>query len=482
MAKIAPHAGAVFSIWDETYCHTLTEMWAASLPVIGLDYPTVAGRIRAANGGWVYSEKDLDALYADLVRDMEDSNGFMDRLRAVIDWQRGEGRANTTRAMASKYQALYQAVMRDQPSLGAPAAQPTGLQEAMDHRVAVVCPANDKLTQAPASTHVRVWARTYNHPDRATSFVRMTPEELLAAARTGTIDKAIIQRNALPVSIWRSLKPLVEAGKLRYAVDLDDDLSNVPADKDPDGSYASYAKTLDDIIGHAAVVTASTKALATKLKKRNACIEVVPNLLAGRIWRGQMPKRTSDKIVRGIYMGNRSHDADFAMVQSAFEAAAATHPNLRLRLVGALQEPLAKVPDWLEIIDIPKGARNYPAFVAWLRAQCSDLDFGIAPLADIPFNGHKSYLKALDYAGLGLPVLASNHPVYKPLKGPDHIILVDNTPADWENALNERLKVGSPDEATRAAIRDWVTEHHELEGTMRQYDALLLQHLYKDSE
>lgn len=269
--QISPHVGAVFSIWDETYCHTLTEMRAASLPVIGLDYPTVAGRIRAANGGWVYSETDIDVLYDNLVRDMEDSIGFMERLRGVIDWQRGEGRANTSRNMASKYQALYQAVIHSQPSLGTTldtTLDTTGphflvLRTFEDWRVAVVCPANTKLTQAPASTHVRVWARTYNNLGRAINFVRMTPEELLAATRTGIIDKAIIQRNALPATIWRSLKPLVAAGALRYAFDLDDDLSDVPSDKDPDGTYAAYAATLDDVITHAAVITTSTKALAT---------------------------------------------------------------------------------------------------------------------------------------------------------------------------------------------------------------------------
>lgn len=116
VAQIGPHVGAVFSIWDETYCHTLTEMWAASLPVICLDYPTVAGRVRNSNGGWVYNETDLDALYTNIVRDMEDSDSFMERLRAVINWQRGEGKANSTRAMASKYHALYQTVIQQERS------------------------------------------------------------------------------------------------------------------------------------------------------------------------------------------------------------------------------------------------------------------------------------------------------------------------------------------------------------------------------
>lgn len=110
VAQIAPHVGAVFSIWDETYCHTLTEMWAVGLPVMGLEYPTVAGRIRASCAGWVYDDRDLDALYCDILRDVDDANGMAARQMAVEAWQLGEGRTNTVRAMASKYHALYQTV------------------------------------------------------------------------------------------------------------------------------------------------------------------------------------------------------------------------------------------------------------------------------------------------------------------------------------------------------------------------------------
>src|SRR5262249_55319210 len=40
-------------------------------------------------------------------------------------------------------------------------------------------------------------------------------------------------------------------------------------------------------------------------------------------------------------------------------------------------------------------------------------DIGIAPLADTPFNRCKSALKALDYAAMGLPILASDNAVYR---------------------------------------------------------------------
>lgn len=51
---IKPHLGVVFSIWPETYCHTLTEMWSCGLPVLGFDL------VRSAS---VYVIPGLDGLY-----------------------------------------------------------------------------------------------------------------------------------------------------------------------------------------------------------------------------------------------------------------------------------------------------------------------------------------------------------------------------------------------------------------------------------
>ena len=54
---------------------------------------------------------------------------------------------------------------------------------------------------------------------------------------------------------------------------------------------------------------------------------------------------------------------------------------------------------------------SYPGFVNWITQQ--HWDIAIAPLADTPFNRCKSAIKTLDYAALGLPVLASDRAVYR---------------------------------------------------------------------
>lgn len=109
--KIAPDVGAVFSIWDETWCHTLTELWAVGLPVIVLDYPTVAGRVRESGAGWVYSNDDLDTLYAAIISDLFDRQGIDKRYRAVAHWQETAAKEETAFIMSLRYQQVYGSAM-----------------------------------------------------------------------------------------------------------------------------------------------------------------------------------------------------------------------------------------------------------------------------------------------------------------------------------------------------------------------------------
>jgi glycosyltransferase involved in cell wall biosynthesis len=45
--------------------------------------------------------------------------------------------------------------------------------------------------------------------------------------------------------------------------------------------------------------------------------------------------------------------------------------------------------------------------------QAIDFDIGLAPLIPSMFNRSKSHIKALEYAALGIPVIASDEPPYR---------------------------------------------------------------------
>lgn len=106
-AKTRPHLGIVFSIWDETWCHTLTEMWSVGLPVAVLDFPTVAGRVSASGAGWVLNHRDIPKLCSELARVAQDKNEFERTEAAILTWQRGEGLAGSTKKMAVDYIDVY---------------------------------------------------------------------------------------------------------------------------------------------------------------------------------------------------------------------------------------------------------------------------------------------------------------------------------------------------------------------------------------
>lgn len=105
--RIRPHVGAVLSIWPETYCHTLTELWSCGLPVMGFDIGAVGERIRDKNAGWVIPEMTAEAVI-ELIDGLRSHPERIERaIDAVKAWQLGLGASRTCAAMAADYVAFY---------------------------------------------------------------------------------------------------------------------------------------------------------------------------------------------------------------------------------------------------------------------------------------------------------------------------------------------------------------------------------------
>jgi len=105
VADINPHAGAVISIWNETWSHTLTELWALGLPVIVSDFPTLQDRVSASGAGWVV-DIATHLQNAHILHELVVSQQ-QEKLLLIPDVQRQMKETGTTRHMAGKYQQLY---------------------------------------------------------------------------------------------------------------------------------------------------------------------------------------------------------------------------------------------------------------------------------------------------------------------------------------------------------------------------------------
>jgi glycosyltransferase involved in cell wall biosynthesis len=111
VARIQPHLGVVLSIWAETFCHTLTEMWACGLPVAAFDLGAVGDRIRQHGGGWLIADVSPEAALAALVSIVSDRSGFSARLRELAAWRDGAGAEQTCAWMSDRYDALYRQLL-----------------------------------------------------------------------------------------------------------------------------------------------------------------------------------------------------------------------------------------------------------------------------------------------------------------------------------------------------------------------------------
>ncbi len=194
--------------------------------------------------------------------------------------------------------------------------------------------------------------------------------------------------------------------------DLDDDLRHVPRDHPDARRLRPQARLVSRLARGANAVWASTPALATTLADIREDVRVMENGLDERLWAAVEPSGSPRQApVRILFMGTATHDADFAIVEGALARLKAVYADyVSVDLLGISNR--SDLPAWANRIGMPMHASaSYPGFVNWITRQ--HWDIGIAPLADTPFNRCKSSIKALDYAALGLPVLASDRATYR---------------------------------------------------------------------
>ncbi|TYC93270.1 glycosyltransferase [Novosphingobium sp. BW1] len=459
--RIAPHFGAVFSVWDETYCHTLTEMWSVGLPVVVLDFPTLRRRMEDCGAGWVLEDMTSEGVYARLSAIAADREELMAKGLAATRWQERRGTGQSCRQMASRYLDVYR---------GAPVG-------AEIPKVATVCPGSPRLRDAFPSTEIRVWERTRNALDRPVDYVRSTPAGLIAKMRLRTVSGAIIQRTAMPAALVDRFLVAASETQTPFLFELDDDLMAVPADKDTKGFYAAYRPYLEKLLRSAQGVIVSTPALADAVRPFNAAVHIVENRVSGRLW-SALPAPRQRFEPRLLYMGGPSHHEDLEFALEAIALARGKIPNLRLTLVGGTSA--ADLPEWVDTLAVEARERSYRHFVPWLCSQIAGEVLGIAPLLDTAFNRFKSDLKVLDYGALGLPVLASKVQSYATFEGAGAqpgVTLLANRAQAWADEIVRRLN--RPEDLRRdgAALREWTFANRRVEDDLARYDRLVLDSL-----
>jgi glycosyltransferase involved in cell wall biosynthesis len=253
------------------------------------------------------------------------------------------------------------------------------------------------------------------------------------------VDIIVTHRCAIPnLATANRLAEHASRTGAKLLFDLDDDLLHIPSNHPDAATLQPLAKTVRRMLTVADTVWVSTPGLAASLTAIRPDALVVENGLDERIWlHGPAPNPFWDDPVRILCMGTTSHAADFALIEpSLLRLKTEYGERIVIDVLGMTGR--SELPAGLNRIGpTTHASRSYPGFVNWLTSVQPRWHIGLAPLLDTPFNRSKSPIKAMDYAALGLSVLASDTQVYRGsiADGPAGQ-LVANNPASWHAALD----------------------------------------------
>jgi glycosyltransferase involved in cell wall biosynthesis len=186
--------------------------------------------------------------------------------------------------------------------------------------------------------------------------------------------------------------------------ELDDD----PFEIEPDNpAYSVYANPIaHDSIKHcveiANLVTVSTDVLAERMEKYSKNIVVLKNHIDESMLKMQRPQR--DRLTIG-WAGGGSHVKDMQSCAYGLKQIMRWHKEIDVHFVGA---------DLRYCVNAPRPIRHTP----WCLDTTEyfgkiDFDIGLAPLIPTVFAETKSHIKALEYAALGIPVIATDSAPYR---------------------------------------------------------------------
>lgn len=233
------------------------------------------------------------------------------------------------------------------------------------------------------------------------------------------VGERVGRHGALPV--WRRLR-----AQHKVVYETDDDVWSI----DPTNFSAMIthdAATLDaneEAIRAAHLVTVSTEPLAEVLRRWHDNVVVLPNHIDGRLLDLQRPQR--EKLTVG-WAGGDSHLRDLQMVAPQLRRFLERNPAVEWHNIGTDFRPYMKLT----------GRFTPWQSDTWDYYRAIDFDIGLAPLVDMPFNRSKSAIKAMEYAALGIPVIASDREPYRPfvLDGVTGYLVRDEH--EWTKRLRE---------------------------------------------
>jgi hypothetical protein len=228
-------------------------------------------------------------------------------------------------------------------------------------------------------------------PNRLRRRRLLRPFELVRDLRAASkADIVVVYRKTFPGPTARWLRRL--APRLIYEFD---DAVDLPSPDEPqdERSRARYRSNFRATVAAADLVVAGNRHLAERAGHPRT--EVVPTGVDLSIFRPKEGTGRRDECVVG-WIGTRGNLPEWSSLSPVFERVVAARPGVRLKVVSDGDPPATPFPVEVERFTIEREA-----------ACLEDVEIGLMPLADTPWNRGKCSYKALQCMAMGLPVVLS---------------------------------------------------------------------------
>lgn len=262
------------------------------------------------------------------------------------------------------------------------------------------------------------------------------------------VDVYVAQRPAGPqmARLWEAV-----AGKVARVYEIDDDLLRAHPSQNIEALSESQKHHVAYLIATADLVTVTTPVLAEVVAQLNPRVVVLPNVIHERVLK--MTRQRADRVTVG-WGGGSSHLMDVMSVAEPLAGVLAAHPDVDMHWIGNDFSPCVgrecRYTMW------HRDVFRYYAAIDW--------DIAIAPLADHVFNYSKSWLRALDAAALGVPVIAQDLPPYRDFVIDGVTGYLVRSQDEWRARLTELVNDRAAREEMGAKAREvaaaWTIQEH----------------------
>ena len=254
----------------------------------------------------------------------------------------------------------------------------------------------------------------------------------------------------LPALAERLLRFLGKA----YVADYDDAIfHNYDLSKNP-VLRKILGHKIDSVMKHSSRVIAGNHYLADRAKAAKApLVTIIPTVVDHTRYTAK-EDFTSERPIIG-WIGSPSTQKYVVGIHQALSRACQVY-NARVMLVGATPQVVEELPG----IDLE--------VVPWTEDSEADLirqmDIGIMPLPDGPWEKGKCGYKLIQYMASSVPVIASPVGVNLTIVKNSQSGLLASTPAEWEKALFQLLELPEQRKAMGAAGRFTVESQYSLQA------------------